>query len=157
MTGIPHELAEHKLNIHPRTFPVWQKKRVLAKERSNAITEEVSKLVEARILRAVFFPKWVANPVMVRKSDNTWRMCIDFTNLNKACPKDSYPLPEIDQKIESLEGYKLKCFLDAYKGYHQIRMAKEDEEKTSFHTEHGTFCYEKMPFGLKMLGPRTSA
>nr|XP_043633590.1 uncharacterized protein LOC122604790 [Erigeron canadensis] len=139
MTGVPRELAEHKLNVHPRTFPVWQKKRVLAKERSNAITTKVKKLVEARILRAIFFPKWVSNPVMVKNIDGTWRMCIDFTNLNKACPKDSYLLPEIDQKIESLEGYKLKCFLDAYKGYHQIRMAKEDEEKTSFHTEHGTF------------------
>ncbi|GKB73827.1 reverse transcriptase domain-containing protein [Tanacetum coccineum] len=89
---------------------------------------------------------------MVKKSNGTWRMCIDFTSLNKACPKDSYPLPDIDQKIESLEGFKLKCFLDAYKGYHQIRMAKEDEEKTSFHTEQGTFCYEKMPFGLKNAG-----
>ncbi|GJT41769.1 reverse transcriptase domain-containing protein [Tanacetum coccineum] len=76
-------------------------------------------------------------------------MCIDFTSLNKACPKDIYPLPEIDQKIESLEGYKLKCFPDAYKGYHQIRMAKVDEEKTLFHTKHGTFCYEKMLFVLK--------
>ena len=143
MTGIPRELAEHKLNIHPRTFPIWEKKRVLAKERSNAITEEVSKLVEARILRTVFFPKWVANPVMVRKSDNTWRMCIDFTSLNKACPKDSYPLPEIDQKIESLEGYKLKCFLDAYKGYHQIHMAKEDEEKNHFIPNTGLSVMKK--------------
>ncbi|GKB57121.1 hypothetical protein Tco_0913307 [Tanacetum coccineum] len=117
MTGIPRELAEHKLNIHPRTFPVWQKKRIIARERSEAITAEVSKLVEARILKAVFFPKWVSNPVMVKKSDGTWRMCIDFTSLNKACPKDSYPLPDIDHKIESLEGFKLKCFLDAYKGY----------------------------------------
>ncbi|GJU99990.1 hypothetical protein Tco_1329261 [Tanacetum coccineum] len=133
------------LNVHPRTFLVLQKKRVLEKERSDAITEEVSKLVKARILRAIFFPIWVAKPVMVQKSDNTWRMCIDFTSLNKACPKDSYPL----QEIESLEGYKLKCFLDAYKGHHQIRMAKEDEEKTSFHTEHRTFCYDKMPFNLK--------
>ena len=89
---------------------------------------------------------------MVKKSYGTWRMCIDFTNLNKACPKDSYPLPEIERKIESLEGFKLKCFLDAYKGYHQIRMAKEDEEKTSFHTEQGTFCYVKMSFGLKNVG-----
>nr|GEY59721.1 reverse transcriptase domain-containing protein [Tanacetum cinerariifolium] len=72
--------------------------------------------------------------------------------LNKACPKDSYPLPEIDQKIESLEGFKLKCILDAYKGYHQIRMANEDEEKTSFHTEQGIFCYEKMSFELKNAG-----
>ncbi|GJW34757.1 reverse transcriptase domain-containing protein [Tanacetum coccineum] len=98
MTGIPWELAEHKLNIHPRTFPVWQKKRAIAKERSEAITTEVSKLVEARILKAVFFPKWLSNPVMVKKTDGTWRMCIDFTSLNKACPKDSYPLPEMDQK-----------------------------------------------------------
>ncbi|GJS36643.1 reverse transcriptase domain-containing protein, partial [Tanacetum coccineum] len=60
-----------------------------------------------------------------------------------------YPLPDMDQKIESLEGFKLKCFLDAYKGNHQIRIAREDEEKTSFHTKQGTFCYEKMPFELK--------
>lgn len=133
-------------------FPVWQKKRVIAKDRSEVITIEVTKLVEARILRAVFFPQWVSNLIMVKKSYGTWRMCIDFTNLNKACPKDSYPLLEIDQKIESLEGFKLKCFLNAYKGYHQIRMAKEDEEKTSFHTEQGTFCYVKMSFGLKNVG-----
>jgi hypothetical protein len=79
-------------------------------------------------------------------------MCIDFTSLNKVCPKDSYPLPEINQKIEPLEGFKFKCFLDSYKGYHQIQMAQEDEEKTSFYAEHGTFCYEKMPFGLKNAG-----
>ncbi|GJU05237.1 reverse transcriptase domain-containing protein [Tanacetum coccineum] len=86
---------------------------------------------------------------MVRKADGTCRMCIDFTSLNKACPNDSYPLPDMDQKIESLEGFKLKCFLDVYKGNHQIRMAREGEEKTSFHTKQGTFCYEKMPFELK--------
>ncbi|GJR42638.1 reverse transcriptase domain-containing protein, partial [Tanacetum coccineum] len=152
MTGIPRELAEHRLNIHPRTFPVRQKKRVLAQERNDAINQEVIRLVEARILKEVYFPRWVANPVIVQKNDGIWRMCIDFTNLNKACPKDSYPLPKIDQKIESLEGFRFKCFLDAYKGYHQIRMAEEDEEKTAFHTEHGTFCYEKMPFGLRNAG-----
>ncbi|GJT57569.1 reverse transcriptase domain-containing protein [Tanacetum coccineum] len=86
---------------------------------------------------------------MVRKADGTCRMCINFTSLNKACPNDSYPLPDMDQKIESLEGFKLKCFLDVYKGNHQIRMAREGEEKTSFHTKQGTFCYEKMPFELK--------
>lgn len=75
---------------------------------------EVTKLVEARILKPYFFPRWVSNPIMVKKAD-AWRMCIDFTNLNKAFPKDSYPLPKKDQKIESLKGFKLKCFLDAYK------------------------------------------
>ncbi|GKA50036.1 reverse transcriptase domain-containing protein [Tanacetum coccineum] len=76
-------------------------------------------------------------------------MCIDFKDLNKACPKDLYPLPKIDWKIESLMGFKYKCFLDAYKGYHKIQMTKKDEEKTTFHTDEGVFCYTKMPFGLK--------
>jgi hypothetical protein len=89
---------------------------------------------------------------MVKKSDGSWRMCVDFTDLNKACPQDCYPLPEIDWKVESLCGYPFKCFLDAYKGYHQIQMAKEDEEKTAFHTSQGVYCYTKMPFGLKNAG-----
>ncbi|GJY88224.1 reverse transcriptase domain-containing protein [Tanacetum coccineum] len=126
MTGIPRELAKHKLNIHLFTFPVRQKKRVLAKDRNEAVTAEVDKLVEARILKEVYFLQWVANPTV-------------------------YPIRE-DQKIESLDGFRYKFFLDAYKGYHQIRMAEEDEEKTTFYMEQGTFCYEKMPFGLKNAG-----
>ncbi|GJR80866.1 reverse transcriptase domain-containing protein [Tanacetum coccineum] len=76
-------------------------------------------------------------------------MCVDFKDLNNACPKDGYPLPKIDWKVESLCGYPFKCFLDAYKGYHQIKKAEEDEEKTAFITSQGIFCYSKMPFGLK--------
>ncbi|GJX47490.1 reverse transcriptase domain-containing protein [Tanacetum coccineum] len=87
-----------------------------------------------------------------RPSRQSWRMCVDFTNLNKACPQDCYPLPEIDWKVESLYGYPFKCFLDAYKGYHQIQMAEMDEEKTAFHTPHGVYCYTKMSFGLKNAG-----
>nr|GEU79153.1 reverse transcriptase domain-containing protein [Tanacetum cinerariifolium] len=87
--------------------------------------------------------------LMVKKHDDSWRMCVDFKDLNKACPKDGYPLPEIDWKVESLCGYPFKCFLDTYKGYHQIKMAKEDEEKTAFITSQGIFCYSKMLFGLK--------
>nr|GFD22789.1 reverse transcriptase domain-containing protein [Tanacetum cinerariifolium] len=83
--------------------------------------------------------------------EGRWKLenCIDFKDLNKAYPKDLYPLPEIDWKIESLMGFQYKCLLDAYKGYHQIQMTKKDEEKTAFHTEEGVFCYTKMPFGLK--------
>ncbi|GJS95538.1 reverse transcriptase domain-containing protein [Tanacetum coccineum] len=86
---------------------------------------------------------------MVKKSDGGWRMCVDFTDINKACPKDCYPLPEIDWKVESLSRFWLKCFLDAYKGYHQIQMAKGDEDKTAFFAGEGVFCYQKIPFGLK--------
>nr|GEW85056.1 reverse transcriptase domain-containing protein [Tanacetum cinerariifolium] len=79
-------------------------------------------------------------------------MCVDFKDLNKACPKDGYPLPEIDRKVESLYEYPYKCFMDAYKGYHQIKMAEEDEEKTAFITSQRILCYSKMPFGLKNVG-----
>nr|GEY68841.1 reverse transcriptase domain-containing protein [Tanacetum cinerariifolium] len=82
----------------------------------------------------------------------SWRTCVDFTDLNKACPQDCYPLPEIDWKVESLCGYPFKCFLDAYKGYHQIQLAEADEEKITFHTGQGVYCYTKMPFGLKNAG-----
>ncbi|GKB11314.1 reverse transcriptase domain-containing protein [Tanacetum coccineum] len=150
MTGVPRSIAEHCLNIREGCPPVRQKKRGQAPERNKAIQEEVEKLVDAGIMKEVHYHSWLSNPVMVKKHDGTWRMCVDFKDLNNACPKDCYPLPEIDWKIESLCGYPFKCFLDAYKGYHQIKMAKEDEEKTAFITNQGIFCYSKMPFGLKM-------
>nr|GEY54385.1 reverse transcriptase domain-containing protein [Tanacetum cinerariifolium] len=81
-----------------------------------------------------------------------WQMCVDFTDLNKACSQDSYPLSEIDWKVESLCGYPFKYFLDAYKGYHQIQLAEPDKEKTAFHTRQEVYCYTKMPFGLKNAG-----
>ncbi|GJU01950.1 reverse transcriptase domain-containing protein [Tanacetum coccineum] len=152
MTGVPRSIAEHRLNIREGYSPVRQKKRGQAPERAKAIQTEVQKLVEAGIMREVYYHEWLSNPVMVKKHDGSWRMCVDFTDLNKACPQDCYPLPEIDWKVESLCGYPFKCFLDAYKGYHQIQMAESDEEKTAFHTSHGVYCYTKMPFGLKNAG-----
>nr|GEW61055.1 reverse transcriptase domain-containing protein [Tanacetum cinerariifolium] len=91
-------------------------------------------------------------PTECASMTTSWRMCVDFTNLNKACPQDCYPLPEIDWKVESLCGYPFMCFLDAYKGYHQIQLAEANEEKTGFHTGQGVYCYTKMPFGLKNAG-----
>ncbi|GJV93961.1 reverse transcriptase domain-containing protein [Tanacetum coccineum] len=152
MTGVPRHIAEHKLNVRKGCQPVRQKKRGQAAERNIAINDEVSKLVTAGIMREVHYHDWISNPVMLKKSDNSWRMCVDFKYLNKACPKDGYPLPEIDWKVESLCGFPFKCFLDAYKGYHQIQMAEEDEEKTAFITNQGIFCYTKMPFGLRNAG-----
>ncbi|GKE14800.1 reverse transcriptase domain-containing protein, partial [Tanacetum coccineum] len=152
MTGVPRHIAEHRLNIREGCSPVRQKKRGQAADRNQAIQEEVGKLVEAGIMKEVHYHDWLSNPVMVKKHDDSWRMCVDFKDLNKACPKDGYPLPEIDWKVESLCGFPFKCFLDAYKGYHQIQMAKEDEEKTAFITSQGIFCYTKMPFGLRNAG-----
>ncbi|GKC08684.1 hypothetical protein Tco_1000294 [Tanacetum coccineum] len=87
----------------------------------------------------------VAKHLIVKKSDRGWRMYADFTNINKACPKDCYVLPEIDWKVESLSGFRLKCFLDAYKGYHHLQMAEGDKDKTTFFTGKGFFCYRKCP------------
>ncbi|GJR17055.1 reverse transcriptase domain-containing protein [Tanacetum coccineum] len=142
-------LSKHRLNVREGCSPVRQNKRSRTPERNKAIPEEVEKLVDADILKEVHYHSWLSNPVMVKKHDDNRRMCVDFKDLNKACPKNGYPLPEIDWKVESLCGYPFKCFLDAYKGYHQIKMAKEDEEKTTFITSQGVFCYSKMPFGLK--------
>nr|GEW86546.1 reverse transcriptase domain-containing protein [Tanacetum cinerariifolium] len=124
MTRIPRRVIEHSLNLNPLMEPVTQKRRVMAFDRTQAISKEVEE----------------------------WRMCIDFKNVNLACPKDYYPLPDIDGEIESVMGFQYKCFLDAYKGYHQVQMAPDDKEKTAFYTDQGTYCYTKMPFGLKNVG-----
>ena len=86
---------------------------------------------------------------MVKKANGKWKMCVDFTDLNKACPKDSMPLPCIDQLVDSTAGHKLLSFIDAFSGYNQIRMDEVDQEKTSFVTSQGLFCYKVMPFSLK--------
>ncbi|GJX09764.1 reverse transcriptase domain-containing protein, partial [Tanacetum coccineum] len=149
MIGVLWHMAKHRLNVREARPPIRQKKRGQAPERNKAIREEMEKLVDARIMKEVHYHRWLSNPVMVKKHDGSWRMCVDFKDLNKACHRDGYPLPEIDWKVESLCGYPFKCFLDAYKGYHQIKMAEEDKEKTTFITSQGIFCYTKMSFGLK--------
>nr|KYP55608.1 Retrovirus-related Pol polyprotein from transposon opus [Cajanus cajan] len=89
---------------------------------------------------------------MVRKPNGKWRMCTDYTNLNKACPKDAYPLPNIDRLVDGASGHKFLSFLDAYSGYNQIHMHPQDEEKTAFITETANYCYQVMSFGLKNAG-----
>lgn len=111
----------------------------------------MEKLQRAGFIREVAHPEWMTNVVLVKKSSGKWRMCVDFTDLNKACPKDSFPLPRIDVLVDSTSGHARLSFMDAFSGYNQIRMEKGDREKTSF-TNRGTYCYEVMPFGLKNAG-----
>ena len=106
----------------------------------------------AGFIREVYYPKWLANVVMVKKSNGKWRMCVDFTNLNCACPKDSFPLPRIDQLVDSTASHVLLTFMDAFSGYNQIRMSEEDQEKIAFVTSQGLYYYRVMPFGLKNAG-----
>ena len=114
--------------------------------------EEVEELLTAGFIWEVYYPEWLANVVMVKKSNGKWCMCVDFTDLNRAYPKDSFPLPRIDQLVDSTAGHELFTFMDAFLGYNQIRINKEDQEKTAFVTSQGLYCYRVMPFGLKNAG-----
>ncbi|XP_071909560.1 uncharacterized protein [Coffea arabica] len=152
VVGVPPELMTHQLNVNPQARPVRQKRRHFGPERSKAISDEVDKLLPAKMIHEFQYPTWLSNTVMVKKDTGGWRMCVDFTDLNKACPKDCYPLPRIDALVDSAMGYEVLCFLDAFKGYHQIEMSEEDQEKTAFYTDQGVYCYTTMPFGLKNAG-----
>ncbi|XP_075494827.1 uncharacterized protein LOC142532404 [Primulina tabacum] len=152
LAGISPQVAEHKLNILPRSRPMKQKKRHFGPEKDKVIEEQVGELLRAGHIREVQFPTWLSNVVLVPKSTGKWRMCVDFRDLNKVYPKDCYPLPRIDQLVDSTSGCELLSFLDAYQGYHQIPLALEDQDKASFITSGGTFYYVVMPFGLKNAG-----
>ncbi|GJS16791.1 reverse transcriptase domain-containing protein [Tanacetum coccineum] len=140
MTGVPRSIAEHRLNIREGYSPVRQKKRGQAPERNKAIQEEVEKLVDAGIMKEVHYHSWLSNPVMVKKHDGTWRMCVDFKDLlNNACPQRIATHYEIELEGRILCGYTIKCFLYAYKGYQQIEDGKRRRRKNGVQTIQGIF------------------
>ncbi|WJX58397.1 hypothetical protein P8452_43858 [Trifolium repens] len=152
MLGIDETIITHKLSISPETKPVTKRKRKVGEERREAINEEVTKLKEAGFIEEIKYPSWLANVVMVKKANGKWRMCVDFTDLNKACPKDPYPLPNIDRLIDGASGYKMLSFMDAYSGYNQIEMNPADAPHTAFMSNTCNYFYNVMPFGLKNAG-----
>ena len=111
-------------------------------------------MLEADFIREVYYSDWLANVVMVKKANGKWRMCVDFTDLNKVFPKDSYLLPQIDTLVDSTARHQLLSFIDAFSGYNHIKMEEADQGKTSFVTSQGLFFYKVMPFGLKNVGTR---
>jgi hypothetical protein len=155
---VPRELAEHALHVRPDAKLVKQLLWRFADDRRKAIWEEVARLLAASFIMEVLHLDWVPNPVLVEKKKDEpaivkiWRMCVDYTHLNKACPKDPFPLPQIDQVIDSTAGYELLSFVDAYSGFHQIPLYQSDQIKTSFITPYGAYCYLTMPFGLRNAG-----
>ena len=152
MGGIDPTVITHRMNTKPSFKPIKQKHRNFAPERQKAINEEVSKLLQAGAIREVEYPEWLANVVLVKKANGKWRLCIDFTDINKACSKDSFPLPRIDLIVDAMAGHELLSFMDAFSGYNQISMDPDDQEKTPFVTAQGTYCYRVMPFELKNAG-----
>jgi hypothetical protein len=118
MPGVSRDRIEHSLNVDPKAKLVKQKLRWFRKDKKEAIRVEVTRLLVAGFIKEVYHLDWLANPVLVRKKNNEWRMCVDYTNLNKHCPKDPFGLPRIDEVVDSTAGYELLSFLDCYSGYH---------------------------------------
>jgi hypothetical protein len=153
MPGVPRELVEHALNVDPKAGLVKQPLRWFDEPKRKAIVAELHRLENAGFIREIKASTWVSNPVIVpKKNTEVRRMCVDYASLNKHCPKDPFPLPRIDQIIDTTAGCARLSFLDAYSGYNQIKLKKEDEEKIAFITPYDVFCYQVMPFGLKNAG-----
>ena len=132
--GIDPAIITHKLNASPSFKPVKQKRRSFAPKRQKAINEEVGKLLQAGAIREVEYLEWLANVVLVKKANGKWGLCINFTDVNRACPKDSFPLPRIDLIVDATAGHELLSFMDAFSDYNQISMDPDDQEKTLFVT-----------------------
>jgi hypothetical protein len=135
MLRIHKEVIEHKLDIDPAFKAIKQKKRRYTPERCEIIRLEVNGLLEAEFIRPIDYPNWLVNPVLIEKPNGSCRMCIDYTGLNKAYPKDKYLMPRICQFVDSTTLCELLLFLDAYSGYHQISLVIDDEEK-----HHSSCC-----------------
>ena len=114
------------MNVNPSITPRRQLPRHPSKEHVEAVKNEVTKLKQAGAIKEVFYPQWLANTIVVKNKIGKWRVCVDFTDLNKACPKDPFPIPQIDQLVDATVGYPRMSFLDAFQRYHQIPLALDD-------------------------------
>jgi hypothetical protein len=152
LCGVNRDVIEHSLNVDLTIRPRKQKLQKMSDDKAEGARNKVKRLLSAEVIREVTYPEWLANTVMVKKANGKWSMCIDFTDLNKACLKDEFPLPRIDSLVDAAATSELMSLLDCYLGYHHIWMKKEDEPKTSFITPSGTYCYLRMPEGLKNDG-----
>ena len=124
--GVDPEFIVHKLNVNPSFPPKKQKPRRLAKEHVKVVRLEVRRLKEAGTIREIFFSEWLANTVIVKKKNGKWRVCVDFMDLNRACPKDPFPMLKINQLVDATYGHPRMSFLDAFQGYYQIALTPKD-------------------------------
>ncbi|CAL8162293.1 unnamed protein product [Prunus armeniaca] len=151
MPGLNPNLVSHTLNIELGTKPIVQPRRNFHPEIEKQIKVEIEKPLAAGFIKPIEHPTWLANIVPVKKT-GVIRVCTDYRDLNRACPKDEFPLPNMDILIDSTSGQGLLSFMDGFSGYNQIKMSPKDAEKTAFRTPYGNFYYTVMPFGLKNAG-----
>ncbi|XP_052312616.1 uncharacterized protein LOC112328848 [Populus trichocarpa] len=152
MPGLDTNIVVHKIPLEEGCKPVKQKLRRAHPDVWIKVKAELEKQWDAGFLEVVRYPQWVSNIVVVPKKEGKIRVCVDFRNLNKASPKDDFPLPHIDVLVDNAARSSTYSFMDGFSGYNQIKMAPEDKTKTTFVTLWGTFCYKVMPFGLKNAG-----
>ncbi|XP_023914564.1 uncharacterized protein LOC112026112 [Quercus suber] len=150
--GVDPEFIVHRLNVDSSHPPKKQRPRRSSKEHAEAVKEEVQRLKESGAIKETYFPEWLANTIVVKKKNGKWRVCVDFTDLNRACPKDPFPVPKIDQLVDATYSHPRMSFLDAFQGYHQIALAPEDQEKAAFISPEANYHYTVMSFGLKNAG-----
>jgi len=149
---IDPSVACHQLTVDPSVSVVAQRRRKQSPEKSEAAEKAVNDLLEANFISEAKYTTWLSNVVLVKKSNGKGRVCVDYTDPNRACPKEAYPLPNIDKIVNNSSDYKLLSFMDAYSGYNQIPMAEEDKQKTAFMTKSGNYYFNVMSFGLCNAG-----
>ncbi|KAI5316794.1 hypothetical protein L3X38_036501 [Prunus dulcis] len=153
MPGLDPNVAVHKLGIPNEARWVKQAPRRFRPELTIQIEVEIDKLIAAGFIREVQYPTWLSNIVPVlKKKTGALRICVDYRDVNDACPKDEFPLPITELLVDATTGFGALSFMDGFSGYNQIKMAPEDQEKTAFRTPKGIYCYTVMPFGLKNAG-----
>jgi hypothetical protein len=150
--GVDRDIIEHTLETDKKIILKKQKLKKMSEEKVKAVEVEVQRLQDAKVTKEVLYPVWLANTVPVKKKNGKRRMCVDFTDLNKACKKDDFPWERVDKIVDDAANSQILSLLDMFSRYHQIRVRREDEEKTSFITPFGTFCFIRMPEGLKNAG-----
>lgn len=152
MPGLNPDLIMHHLSITPEVKPVKKKLYKMHPHVALLVKAELEKLLKARFIKVLDYIEWISNIVPISKANKSIRVCTDLKDLNKACPKDDFPLPNIDMIIDMTIGYEIYSLMDGLSGYNQIKIAPQDQEKIAFTCAWGTFCWNVMPFGLKNIG-----
>ena len=152
MPGLDPNLVAHALNVEPEAKPVVQPMRTFHPDVEAQIIQKIQKLLTDGFIKPIMHARWLLNIVPVKKKNRQIQCCVDFRNLNKVCPKDEFPLPNMDILIDSAAGHAMFSFMDSFSGYNQIRMSSKDVAKTAFQTPIGNFYYTVTPFGLKNAG-----
>jgi hypothetical protein len=147
--GIDLDIVLHEIKTYPGIKPIWKQLRLIHLRKAAAIKLEVEKIFKAVFIYLVALTDWVSNLVLVNKKQGTIRVCVDYRDINKACPKDNFPTPFIDQIVDDCSRIEIFSLMDGFSGYNQINIVPADQHKTTFICPWGTFSYWKLPFGLK--------